>query len=224
MPSSATSSSNWTIRQASWQTRLQVCLSAAQGDQRRLDRFDLQVHRRRDLHQVVERALIGHGQQRVLMPGVELLGVAGQGFGARAECQISQAAFFEFGEFAADIVRRAGDDPRHAVLAAQRNADPGAGQPLLADERAKGFGQLVNALLGVQRSGFLAPANRSRDDSVAGIFVICGARDEREVQHRAANLEDRAAPFRLLASLAVEAALVLLASICMRWLDMDVIP
>ena len=153
--------------------------------------------------------MVRYGQQRVLMSGVELLRIAGEGFGARTERKVSQAAFFEFGKFAADIVRRAGDDARHAVLAAQRDADLRAGQPLFADERAKSFCQLDDALLCVERIGFLAPANRSRDDAVAGIFVICGAHDEREVQHRAANFDDREAAFRWLASLAAAAALCL---------------
>ena len=72
---------------------------------------------------MVERSLVGDGQQCVLMPGVELLRVAGQGLAARAECQVAQAAFFQLGELAADFVRRAGDDAGHAELAAQRDAD-----------------------------------------------------------------------------------------------------
>src|SRR5436190_11832083 len=110
------------------------------------------------------------------MPGIELLRVASQRFRPWAECEVSQAAFFELGEFAADIIGRTGYDSGHAVLAAKRNTDPGAGQSLLADKRAKGVGQLNDSLLRVKRIGFLAPANRSSDDAVAGGVLVGIAR------------------------------------------------
>src|SRR4051794_25601857 len=108
---------------------------------------------------MIEGALVRHGQQGVLVSGVELLCVASEGFGSRAKCKISQAAFFELGEFAADIVGRASDDPRNAVLAAERYADPSPDQPFFADERTKSFCQFKDALLRVKRIGLLAPAN-----------------------------------------------------------------
>ena len=105
------------------------------------------------------------------MPGVELLRAAGQRFGPGPKREVAQAALFELGELAADVFGRPGDDARHAELAAQRDADSGAGQPLVGDQRAKRFGQLLDAALGVQRGGFLAPANRARDDFVAAPSV-----------------------------------------------------
>ena len=139
---------------------------------------------------MVESALVCHGQQRVLVTSVELLRIASEGFGSWAKREVSQAAFFKFGKFAADIVCRTGDNTGHTVLATKRDSDLNAGQSFLADERTKGFGQLDDALLCVKRIGFFAPANRSRDDTIAGIFVIRGACDECKVQHRAAHLDD----------------------------------
>ena len=108
----------------------------------------------------------------MLVPGVELLRVAGEGFGARAEREVSQAAFFEFGKFAADIIRRTGDDARSRRTRRRAQCGPWRRPALLIDERAKGFGQLDDAPLGVERVGFVAPANRSRHDAVARLSLL----------------------------------------------------
>src|SRR6188508_3176015 len=100
---------------------------------------------------MVECALICHGQERVLVTGVKLLRVSGERFGSWPKCQVSQAAFFEFGKLAADIVCRTSNNAGHAVLTAERDPHLGAGESLLAHERTKGFGQLENALVGVKR-------------------------------------------------------------------------
>ena len=200
------------MRQASWQaSRRCACARLSAISDGSIDSI-CKSDRVGDLHQLIERPLVGDGQQGVLMAGVELLRVAGQRFGPGPERQVAQAAFFELGELAADVVGRAGDDARHAELAAQRDADPGAGQPLVADERAKCLGQLLDAVLGVQRSGFLAPANRARDDSVAALVGAAVAHDQCQVQHRAADFEDRAAAFGLPAPVAAHGA----APVCWR--------
>ena len=57
----------------------------AQCDQRWLDRFNLQVNGFTDLQQLVERSLIRHSKECMLMPGIELLRVTGECFCTRAE-------------------------------------------------------------------------------------------------------------------------------------------
>ena len=59
---------------------------------------------------MVERALVGNSEQGVLVPGIELLRVSGQGFGTRTQGQVAEAAFFELGKLAADFICRAGND------------------------------------------------------------------------------------------------------------------
>ena len=85
----------------------QMGLRAAQRDQRRLDRFDLDPDRLGDFHQQVERLLVGDGEQGVLMSRVEWLDAAGQGLASGPQRQVAEAAFFELGEFAANIFGRA---------------------------------------------------------------------------------------------------------------------
>src|SRR5262245_48991282 len=55
---------------------LQVFLSTAQSNQRWLDRFDLQPHRIGDLHELIERPVVRHSQERMLVSSVKLLCVA----------------------------------------------------------------------------------------------------------------------------------------------------
>jgi hypothetical protein len=156
---------------------------------------------------MIECALICHGQERVLVAGVKLLRVSGEGLGAWPKCQVSQAAFFEFGKLAADVVCRASNNAGHAVFTAERDPYLSAGESLLAHERAKSFRQLENALISVKRIGFLAPPNRPRNHAIVGRFVICVASDERKVQHRATDLDNRVPSFGGLTPLADGASL-----------------
>src|SRR3972149_4332937 len=105
--------------------------------------------------------LIGDGQQGVLMPRVELVDDAGQRLGTGAERQITQTAFFELGEFAADLLGGAGDDAGHTKLASQRNANLCARESLVGDQRSKRLSELFHATVRVERSGFLSPADRA---------------------------------------------------------------
>jgi hypothetical protein len=128
---------------------LKVFLRATQRDQRWLDRFDLQSDRISDLDELIQRPLVGYGEKRVLMPGIELLGAAGQSLWARTQRQIAQTALFEFGKLAANFVGRSRDHTSYAEFTAERDPNLGTCQPFLAHKSAESLGQLHRSLVSV---------------------------------------------------------------------------
>src|SRR3954471_11887684 len=98
---------------------------------------------------MVERALVCHGQQCVLVAGIELLRAASKSFGAWAKPEITQAAFFELGKLAANTVSGTCNDTSDAEFATESDANLGATQTLIGNKRADPVGQFMDALLGI---------------------------------------------------------------------------
>ena len=94
--------------------------------------------------------LVGNGQERVLMTGIQLLRAAGKRLRTRSKCQIPQAPILKLGELTANVFRRTRDDACHAIFAPKSNANLGAGQSLVTDHCAKCLGQFANPLLRVE--------------------------------------------------------------------------
>ena len=147
--------------------RLQVGLSPAQRDQRRLDRFDLHVHRRRQFAST-DPACAGWPRPRARIDG-----------GRRAAeccrpvpCGPGPSVRYRRLRSSSSANSRRTSSVGPVMTRVTQNSPPSAmrtlapGQPLIGNQRAKRLGKLLNAAFGVQRRGFLAPADRARDDFV----------------------------------------------------------
>src|SRR6478752_8258695 len=115
---------------------------------------------------MVERALVCHGQQRVLVAGIELLRAASKRFGPWPKREIAQAAFFEFGKLAANIVSWARNHTSDAEFATESDAYLGATQTLICNKRADRIRQFMDTLFGIQRGCVFSPTNRAGNNAI----------------------------------------------------------
>ena len=121
---------------------------------------------------MVERALVRDGEQGVLMTGIELLGVTREGFWAGAEREVAQAAFFELGEFTADVFGWAGDDASDTKLAAESDTNLRAGRrSSLTSERNASVSSVMPCSV-LSELCFFSPANGASDNAVAGVSSV----------------------------------------------------